>query len=147
MTQDARKNRVSPEAPKGEGPEDSYKVGYGKPPVQSRFKPGNPGRRKGSGKRTCDIADIFTKALTRRRKIRRGDRIVSMPVAEIMIERLIAMATTGSAKDMALLLRLMDKYVPDQLEAAAQEAHVVYHRAANSSVDLPPADLWKDPRK
>jgi len=124
-----------------------YEVGYGKPPIDSRFKPGNPGRPRGTHKRSYDIAEIFTAALTRRRKIRRGDRVVSMPVAEIMIERLISMATTGSARDMALLLRLMERHVPHLLEAAAHEAHVVYHRAPESKVDLPTDNLWKEPGK
>jgi hypothetical protein len=121
-------------------------VGYGRPPKQHRFKKGNQmaRRRKKSAKDAIfTMSDIVTRAVSTRRQIRRGDRIIDMRVAEIMIERLIQMATTGSAKDIGYVLGLIDKYASHLVAPPAQETHVTYHRAAGSTVELPPAHLWK----
>ena len=135
-----------PDAPAPRDHEED-KVGYGKPPVRSRFKPGNPGRPKGSGKRSFSLSEIISAAMTRRRKVRRGDRIVSMQVAEIFIERLIAMATTGSPSDMTKVLSMIAKHAPNLLAAPEIEARITYHRAPGSNVKLPPADLWAAPKE
>ena len=130
------------------GPEDrsrrqpDHEVGYGKPPLHSRFKPGNPGRRKGSKKRSFSLPEIIAEAMSRRRKVRRGDRIVSMRVAEIFIERLITMATTGSPAEMTKVLSMIAKHAPHLLSAPELEARITYHRAPGSEVELPPAHLW-----
>jgi len=127
--------------------ETEDKVGYGKPPVHSRFKPGNPGRPKGSRKRSFSLSEIISEAMTRRRKVRRGDRVVSMQVAEIFIERLISMATTGSPSDMTKVLTMIAKNAPNLLAAPEIEARITYHRAPGSNVELPPTDLWVAPKE
>lgn len=140
----------------GGGPEDrsrkqgSHEVGYGRPPVHSRFQPGNPGRPKESKKRSFSLSEIITEAMGRRRKVRRGNRVVSMQVAEIFIERLISMATTGSATEMTKVLTMIGRHAPSLLAAPELEARITYHRAPGSKVELPPAHLWtgqKEPRK
>ena len=138
------------------GPEDrprtseEHKVGYGSPPVHSRFKPGNPGRRKGSKKRSFSLPELITEAMKRRRKVRRGDHVVSMQVAEIFVERLITMATTGSPAEMTKVLSMIAKHAPHLLAAPELEARITYHRAPGSKIELPPAHLWtgqKEPKK
>lgn len=123
-----------------------YEVGYGKPPKQHRFEKGNKAakRRKASGKEpSFTMSEIVTKAMAQRRKIRRGDRIVDMRVAEILVERLIQMATTGSIHELARVLGLIDKHAAHLVAPPAQETHVTYHRAPGSNVTLPPPELWK----
>lgn len=122
-------------------------VGYGKPPKHSQFKAGNPGRPKGSKKNSLSLSQIIGDAMSQRRKVRRGDRIVSMSVAEIFVERLIGMATTGSPSEMTKVLALIAKHAPNLLAAPELEARITFHRAPGSLVQLPPADLWKDPKK
>ncbi len=134
------------DAPRHEEQED-YEVGYGKPPVHSQFKKGNPGRPKGSSKRSFSMSEIIAEAMTRRLRIRRGDKIVSMQVGEIYAERLIAMATTGSHSDMAKLLTMIAKHAPHLLAAPELEAHITYHRAPGSKVELPPAHFWKGSKR
>ena len=138
MTDD-REPRQKTVGPAGQ----DYEVGYGKPPEHSRFKPGNAGRPKGSGKRELSIGDILAEAMSKRRKVRRGDRVVKMAVAEIYVERLIAMATTGSANDMLKVLALIARHAPNLLSAPEIEARVTYYRAPGSTVQLPSVDLWK----
>ena len=139
MNEDDEKPGYKPEP----GHEQDYEVGYGKPPIHTRFKEGNPGPPKGSKKkRSISLSEIISEAMTRRRKVRRGERIVSMRVAEIFVERLIAMATTGSPTDMAKVLTMIAKHAPHLLAAPELEACVTYHRAPGSEVELPPRELW-----
>ncbi len=126
-----------------------YDVGYGKPPKKNQFKPGNQmakRRRKGPREQGFSMSEIVTQAMTQRRKIKRGDQIVSMQVAEIMIERLVQMVTTGNPKDLAFVFNLMAKHAAHLVTPAPQQTLVTYHRAEGSKVELPPADLWKGPK-
>lgn len=144
MNEDDRVPRSCPEDRSQDA--DEHEVGYGRPPVHSRFKHGNPGRPKGSKKRSLSLTQIISEAMTRRRKVRRGDRVVSMSVAEIFIERLISMATTGSPSEMTKVLSMIAKYAPNMLAAPELEARITYHRAAGSEVELPPRNLWTAPK-
>lgn len=122
-----------------------YAVGYKKPPREHRFKPGNQAARgrKRKKKEGLSISQIIGKAISAKRKIKRGNEIIDMPVAEILVERLIQAMTQGTAKDMALIINLLERYSPDLLTGEVEELKVSYHRAEGSKVPLPPADLWK----
>lgn len=124
----------------------NYEVGYGKPPKQHQFQPGNKkgGRTKGKEDAPFDMSAIITKAMAKRLKIRRGDHIVGISLAELVYERLIQMAATGSAKDLAYILGLLDKHAAHLVVPPAQETRIVYHRAPGSTVELPALELWKD---
>lgn len=123
-------------------PED-YDVGYGKPPREHRFKPGNKAARKRKGKtRAIALPDIIDRALRTRRKVKRGDQVLSVPVAEILVERLIQMMTTGSARDLGMVVQLLERYLPNALASAPETLEVTFHRAEGSMVVLPTDDLW-----
>lgn len=124
-----------------------YQVGYGKPPKEHQFKPGNQAARKRNRKRknsAMTTEQFIDQLLGKRRKIRRGDRVVSLTVAEIIVERLAEMAISGDARALSRLLDMISKYRPDALAAEAGELEITYHRAEGSTVELPPADLWED---
>lgn len=124
-----------------------YDVGFGKPPKQHRFQKGNKmaRRRKGEGKQSPDftMSAIITEAMSQLRQIRRGDRIVNMRVADIMIERLVQMATTGSAREIRFVMALIERHAAHLVAPPVQEINVIYHRAAGSNVELPPRGLWE----
>ena len=82
-------------------------VGYGKPPAESRFKPGqsgNPGGRpKGSRNRKTspeqeDLRSIFYKEANRRVPIDDGGRRVKIPMAQLVM-RSIAVPLRKAARD------------------------------------------------
>ena len=50
------------------------------------------------------VRAVIAKALATKRKIKRGDKIIQMPVSEILAERLVQAMTTGSVRDMALMI-------------------------------------------
>ena len=124
-----------------------YEVGYGKPPKHSQFKPFNQAAKGRGGKKvattTFSIGEVLRDALSGKRKIKRGDQVVEMDVAKILVERLIQMMLNGSARDIALVLGLLERHAPEILATATQELGITYHRANGSKVPLPPADLWK----
>lgn len=123
---------------------DDYEVGYGKPPRQHRFQLGNKAASKRSSRnKTLSIPEILDQALNRRRRIKRGDEVVSMKAAEILIERFVQMMTTGSPRELVLMLGLIEKHAPRFLEQQAAHMKVTYHQAKGSGVAPPPADLWE----
>lgn len=54
--------------------ETSYDVGYGKPPVASRFKPGQSGNPRGRPKNARNVRTLLAAALAQRITIREGER-------------------------------------------------------------------------
>lgn len=80
-----------------------YKVGKGKPPLETRFKPGerrSPGRPKGS-KNTSTIA---REELDRRVKVKGHKKKLSM--REISIKQQVKKAACGDAKALETLLKI-----------------------------------------
>lgn len=128
---------------------DDYDVGYGKPPQQHRFKPGNQaakGKKARVRQQTLSMPEIFEKALRTKRKIKRGDQVFTMDVADILVERLVLMMTTGTARELATIIAMLERYAPDVLTALPETLEVTYHRAEGSTVALPPANLWERPK-
>ena len=128
--------------------DDDESVGYGKPPRQHRFKPGNQAAAKGNRRRkkranALALPEILDRALRSKRKIKRGGQVYTVPVAEIMVERLVQMLTTGSTRDVALVMQLTERYLPDALTRTQEVLEIVHTRAAGSNIELPPEDLWE----
>ncbi|QGN55011.1 DUF5681 domain-containing protein [Novosphingobium sp. Gsoil 351] len=133
---------------------DDYDVGYGKPPRQHRFKPGNAaakGRRRKKPKAVeadnpLSIPEILDRALRTKRKIKRGEQVLDMEVADILVERLVQTMTSGSARDLQYVINLIERFSPGALASSPKPLEVIYHHAEGSKVALPPADLWKEPK-
>ncbi len=119
---------------------EDYEVGYGKPPKAHQFKPGNQAARK---KKTISVSEAIEKALNTKRKIRKGDKELTLSVGEIVVERLVQLAMGGNARDLVKFVEIAHKYAPDALAGSAEELTITYTRAENSKVELPPADLWE----
>jgi hypothetical protein len=123
---------------------DDYDVGYGTPPREHQFKKGNRAARQRKAKtKALSLPEIIDRALRTKRKVKRGGEVYSIPVAEILGERLIHTMTTGSARDLAMIVQLLEKYLPNALAAEAEKLEIIHHRADGSKVALPPADLWE----
>lgn len=123
-----------------------YEVGYGKPPKHTQFKPGNKaakGKRR-PRKKPLSIGDCVVEALDTKRKIKRGDQVLEMPAGKIMVERMVQMMTTGTARDVGIIFSILARFAPQSLSATAAETiEVLHHRAEGSKVPLPPAAAWK----
>jgi Family of unknown function (DUF5681) len=63
-------NSVAPKAPK-------YSVGYGRPPIHSRYKPGRSGNAKGRPKGSCNVKAELKKVYTDKIVIHEGGKKTS----------------------------------------------------------------------
>lgn len=96
----------------------AYEVGYGKPPADTRFKPGqsgNPkGRRKGAKNRPKipELHEERMKAILmeeayRTIKVNEGNRHVSVPMAQAVIRSLAVNAAKGNQRAQRLFTELL----------------------------------------
>jgi Family of unknown function (DUF5681) len=143
----------------------SYCVGYGRPPLHSRFKPGQLGNPKGRPKQSRNLRTIVKQVFDEQMPIREGGRLRRMPAIEALLRTLLVRAFKGDLKAMSSLIVLFRQsgYGADQDEGAADtllapeyEAIIadfmVRHnadRAANADVDAakagsPPSATPKD---
>lgn len=82
-----------------------YKVGYGKPPVHSRFKPGQSGHCAGRPKERLSELDELIKAVSRKVKLPDGRRLTKFQVG---IEQLKLKSLKGNMAASALLTQALD---------------------------------------
>jgi hypothetical protein len=64
------------------GDEKPYRVGYGRPPLETRFKPNQSGNPKGRPRRPPSWRAVVEKVLEEKVEIRVGDRILRMSNAK-----------------------------------------------------------------
>jgi len=84
----------------------SEKVGPGKPPRHTRFKPGQSGNPKGRPKGSKNFATILQQQLTKKITITVDGKPRRMTVQEVIARRLATDSMKGTTKAMELLIRL-----------------------------------------
>jgi len=79
---------------------DSYRIGYKKPPLHSRFKKGTSGNPRGRKKQVegRDIRQSVLQAFLREITIREGDQARNVPKIVALIECVLTDALRGDAK-------------------------------------------------
>jgi hypothetical protein len=85
---------------------DTYAVGYGRPPVHTRFKPGHTkrgGRRKGQRNSRTALVGI----LTERIPVREGNRTRTLSKRDALYLRIVNDALAGNDKAQAKVIALM----------------------------------------
>jgi Family of unknown function (DUF5681) len=99
-----------------------YVIGYGRPPVHTRFKPGHRGRG-GRPKTQRNLRTVLEQTLDQRIIIREGNRTRQVTKRDAIILRLVNDAVSGNAKALMNLIALMrshDLIGPSQDEAELQ---------------------------
>lgn len=99
--------RPTPDRATESRPEDSYQVGYGKPPKHTRFKKGQSGNPWGRPKRFRNLATIFEAALKEKVGVTENGRRRKITKREAIAKWLINRAAQGDDKSMQMLLRLL----------------------------------------
>jgi len=92
-------------------PNDSYKVGYGKPPKHTQYKPGQSGNRRGRPKKKKTVRNLFEEAWQTEVKVNG----VQMTKAELFIHQLVNDGIKGKANARNLLMAHLPE-VDDELE-------------------------------
>ncbi len=95
-------------------PAASYDVGYRRPPVHSRFKPGQSGNPRGRPKGSKGVDQALRQALDRRVPDPRtgGRRKISM--LEVIVEGLVLGAAKRDPRMLRLLIGLVDRCAPSE---------------------------------
>lgn len=66
-------------------PDDSYNVGYGKPPKANQFRKGRTGNPRGKRKGEENTISAFRRHVLKRVKIKDGEKLRTISVAEAVI--------------------------------------------------------------
>jgi len=101
---------------------NAFKVGYGQPPLHSRFKPGQSGNPKGREKNSRNMRTILQQVLNEDMQIRQGNgRVRRMATVEALVRTILGHAFKGEFKAVASLLLLVKQcgYGADHNEPAA----------------------------
>ena len=94
----------------------AYEVGYGRPPVHSRFKPGRSGNPRGRPKGAKNkrpalheerMKDIILEEAYREITVRDGDRNVSVPMAQAVVRAMSVKAAKGDHRSQRLFAELL----------------------------------------
>jgi Family of unknown function (DUF5681) len=85
------------------------KVGYGCPPVHSRFKPGQSGNPSGRAKGSQNLKTIFNRVLDEEISLREGSEVRKVSKAEALVRGMIVGALKGDQRNLAMLFRLAEQ--------------------------------------
>ena len=89
-----------------EKPEADYQVGYGKPPVHSRFQKGRSGNPTGRwGTPTQRAKEILLQEAYRHLTVRDGGRTTTMPALQAVVRSQIALAAKGNGPAQRSVIR------------------------------------------
>lgn len=91
----------------GSGEGKAYEVGYGRPPVHSRFKPAQSGNPKGRTPGAKSTKAIIRKAFAKKVTLREGEKQRSLTKREALIEATINRGLQKGGKDADAAFKLM----------------------------------------
>lgn len=88
-------------------PEKQYKVGYAKPPAETRFKKGKSGNPKGRPKGSRNLSSILDEALEQKVIIRESGKPREVSKLEAMVLQLVNKAAQGDHRAMQSVLGMV----------------------------------------
>lgn len=91
-------------------------VGYGKPPREHQFKPGQSGNPRGRRKGAKNESTILHELLHRKVTLREGGRARRITVLEAMLTRFAEDSLKGNTKSAAFLLNRYGSMVSGEIE-------------------------------
>jgi len=96
----------------------SSTAGYGKPPPEHRFKPGQSGNPKGRPKGTRNLKTDLEEELKETITVSESGRPKRLSKQRALVKAMVAKALKGDARSTALLLGLIEKLIsPDEPNA------------------------------
>jgi hypothetical protein len=130
-------------APQKGGPRSSssasYRVGYGRPPKDHRFQPGQSGNRKGRPKGAKNTVTLLREILDRKIEVRTGSTVRKISVREAILTRFAESALKGDTKSAAFLLQ---RY--DMLETAQEHTNSTATQDEQEIIDAYLETILKD---
>jgi Family of unknown function (DUF5681) len=87
----------------------NYLVGYRRPPVHSRFKPGQSGNPSGRVKGSKNLKSLFHQILNEQIPLVDGSQSKKITKAEAVVRRLVIGALKGDSRSQMTLFRLAER--------------------------------------
>jgi Family of unknown function (DUF5681) len=87
----------------------SYAVGFCRPPVHSRFKPGQSGNPSGRVKGSKNLKTLFHQILNEQISLQDGTQTKKVTKAEALMRRLIIGAMKGDSRSLMTLMRIAEQ--------------------------------------
>lgn len=101
---------------------EDYDVGYGRPPENTQFKPGQSGNPNGRPKGTKNLKMDLAEELGERIVVKEGGKSKSISKQRAMLKGLVAKAVGGDARAASLLLGLIERLLAPSQEDGASAA-------------------------
>jgi uncharacterized protein DUF5681 len=95
--------------PKLEMTATEYKVGYRRPPVEGRFKPGCSGNPKGRSKGIRNAKTVVAQVVNEKIQIRENGRLRKITKLEAMLQAAVVKAVKGDSCALNSILAIMAK--------------------------------------
>lgn len=115
-------------------PHVDYEVGYGKPPLHSRFKPGQSGNPRGRPKGTKNLKTDLAEELRERVVIREGGQSKEVTKQQAVIKAILKRTLQGDSRASTLLTSLMMRLLdtgegaPSAEEALGEDEREILRR-------------------
>ena len=90
-----------------EAADQDYKVGYRRPPLNGRFKPGRSGNPRGRVKGSRNARSVVLQAANRPVRVRTNGKVRKVTTLEAMVENAALKAAQGDPKALAAFIGLM----------------------------------------
>ena len=92
---------------KGQGPNQDYEIGYGRPPKDTQCPPGQSGNPKGRKRRPKSVQAQVQKVLSKKVTIKEGGKTRSVSLQEVILRNLANNAAKGDLKAVAFVFHLL----------------------------------------
>lgn len=93
-----------------------YQIGWGKPPRQSQFKPGQSGNPKGRPKGSKALKTLFNSAMDEKIEVTKGGRKRKLSRREVLVEQEVLKALRGDKTAVRHCLELLIRFDPEAAE-------------------------------
>jgi hypothetical protein len=118
-----------------------YEVGYGRPPMATRFKPGNNCNPRGRPKKKKTVGQVIDEALSTKVRITVDGKTKIMTKLDIVIHNLINAASRGDRQAIYTLLNLRARYqdstetTVNPSELSASDRQIIEQFLTNAAPD------------
>ena len=103
---------------------DHYDIGYGRPPKETRFKPGQSGNPKGRKKSPpSSLGEDLTRLLNMPISVVENGNLKKMPTRKALLKKLTTQALKGDVRSIKLLLDMAKE--AGNTQSNIQEAEVM----------------------
>jgi hypothetical protein len=124
---------VSRRKPRGPARGKRADVGYGRPPPEHQFKPGQSGNPRGRPKKYPTLLELFADELNRKRTIVEGGQERRVQTDKILVKRTIDLALKGDMKALRMTMAVIE-----------QVREIENARIQRDAFDMSPEELAAD---